>query len=136
MAAGIFSRFTAAVRRIKAHHNYNDSIGEQLRIVGDEQALDRLTLKPVLTIVLDSGRPIIKWKKGPHADGLKLFVDRTNSGNFTLLAIDMEPDYMDTTALPAGVNSAIWKYKAIYVLGDEEAGQHSEVAAITVTRNI
>jgi hypothetical protein len=42
------------------------------------------------------------------------------------------PDYLDTFALPAAGASAVWRYKAIYRLNDEQVGQWSDVATIGV----
>ena len=42
------------------------------------------------------------------------------------------PDYLDTAALPAAGTSAVWKYKAIYRLNDEQVGQWSDIASISV----
>ena len=44
-------------------------------------------------------------------------------------------DYLDTAPLPAPGTSAVWKYKAIYRLGDDPArrdGQWSDVVSIPV----
>jgi len=44
-----------------------------------------------------------------------------------------QADYLDTArGLPAPGASAVWKYKAIYRLGDEQVGQWSGEARISV----
>ncbi|MBI3853039.1 MAG: hypothetical protein HY298_22545 [Verrucomicrobia bacterium] len=53
-------------------------------------------------------------------------------GVFACLAIDTVPDYLDTAALPAAGTSAVWKYKAIYRLNNEQVGQWSDVTSICV----
>ena len=45
------------------------------------------------------------------------------------------PDYLDTAPLPAPGTSTVWKYKAIYGLNDEQAGQWSDVASVSVGVN-
>jgi hypothetical protein len=65
------------------------------------------------------------------ADGPEIQVDR-GTGVFAYLATDTMPDYLDTAALPAAVASAVWKYKAIYRFNDEQVGQWSDVASISV----
>jgi len=50
-------------------------------------------------------------------------VDRGNG--FAFFTINIEPDTINKTALPA--MGAIWKYKAIYRLHDEQVGQWSDV---------
>ena len=40
---------------------------------------------------------------------------------------------LDTAPLPPAVQSAVWEYRAIYLVDDQPAGQWSEPASITVT---
>jgi hypothetical protein len=49
------------------------------------------------------------------------------------LAIDTVPDYLDTYPLPAPGQTALWRYKAIYRIGDEQVGQWSDVVSQAVT---
>ena len=70
------------------------------------------------------------WTK-QGMDSLEIWVDRGN-GAFVFLTIDTVPDYLDTFALPAPGTSALWKYKAIYRFNDEQVGQWSDVASISV----
>ena len=55
-------------------------------------------------------------------------MDRGNGWEF--LTIDTQPGYTDKTPWPA--TAAKWKYRAIYVSDDENIGQWSDVAEITV----
>ena len=126
---GIFPRAAALAGRIKKHPGYTDAIGQDLMIIGAEQTLDPQTLKPVLKLDLQAGKPNVGWKK-QGMDGVEIWVDRGNG--FVFLAVDTVPDYLDTAPLPAAGASAIWKYKAIYRLGDEEVGQWSDIASISV----
>ena len=130
---GIFSRTRKLVARIKAAPGYTNGIGEDLGIVGDEQVIDIPNLKPVLKSRLDAGRPLIIWKKGP-ANSIDIYVDRKDGSGFVYLANDSQPDYLDTFPVPAGMPSAIWSYKAVYRIGDEQVGQFSEPISVTVTR--
>ena len=54
------------------------------------------------------------------------------TGTFGFLAFDTVPGYLDTSALPAPGTSAVWKYKANYRLADEQIGQWSDEARISV----
>ena len=132
--------FTDTVRplnqRMKNHPNYTDeNQGQLMRIVGPEQVVDPDELQPVLKEGKDAGRPKIIWSKG-HADALSIYVDRRDGNNYRFLATDTEPDYVDTFSIPAGQDSAVWDYKAIYILNDEEVGQFSEPITITVTNEV
>ena len=130
VAPGIFPRLTALVAHIKTHKNYTDAIGADLQIVGAEQVVDMTVLKPVITATLDAGGVIIGWVK-QGMDGIEIWVDRGDGKGFAFLTIDTVPDYTDTQPLPTGA-SALWKYKAIYRLGDERTGQWSDVVSIAV----
>ena len=131
VAPGIFKRLIALVARIKAHPGYTEAIGQDLNIIGAEQTLDTANAKPILKLELSAGRPNILWRKGGF-DALEIWVDR-GSGTFAFLAMDTIPDYLDTATLPAPGQSALWKYKAIYRLNDQQVGNWSDVVSIPVT---
>ena len=59
-------------------------------------------------------------------------MDRGDDKSFVLLNINNEPNTTDTTPLPAAGASAMWKYKAIYRLHDEQVGQWSDVISVSV----
>jgi hypothetical protein len=46
--------------------------------------------------------------------------------------IDSIPDYTDTAAMPPAGQSALWKYKGIYIQADQRVGQWSDVVSIPV----
>ena len=131
----IFRRTRRLVERIKAASAYNEAIGEDLGIVGDEQVFDIPSLKPLLKSRLDAGRPLIIWTKGP-ADALDIYVDRQDGAGFVFLATDTKPDYLDTVDHPEGVDSAVYDYKAIYRIDDEQVGQFSDPIRVTVTKQL
>ena len=130
VAPGIFKRLTALVARIKAHPGYTTAIGQDLDIIGAEQTLDTANAKPLLKLELSAGHPNVKWTKGGF-DALEIHVDR-GTGIFAYLANDTVPDYLDTAPLPAPGQSALWKYKAIYRLTDQQVGNWSDVVSIAV----
>jgi hypothetical protein len=55
-----------------------------------------------------------------------------NPDEFVFPAIDTQPDYLDTTPLPAFGNTATWIYIMIYMIADEEVGQWSDPVIVTV----
>lgn len=130
VAPGIFKRTASLVARIKNHSGYTDAIGQALEIIGAEQVFDPNTLKPILKTELQAGHPAVLWTKG-QADALEIWVDR-GTGTFAFLAIDTVPDYVDSFALPAAGQTALWKYKAIYRISDEQVGQWSDVVSQAV----
>jgi hypothetical protein len=133
--SGLFARLGRLIARIKNHNNYNPAIGHDLEIIGSEIVVDFSTLKPELALIIEAGKPVIKWKKGV-ADSIKIYVDRHDGNGFIFLTIDSTPDSIDTHLLPAGVESKVWSYKAIYIIEDEQVGQMSDVVSIAVTQII
>jgi len=130
--ANIFGRASKLVQVIKGNPNYNPAtIGKDLGIIGDDVLIDINNVKPLLSYVLETGKPNIIWKKG-GLQGVHIFVDRGTGLGYQFLATDTEPDYLDTFPLPAAGQTAIWKYKAIYILHDEEVGMASDELIVQV----
>jgi hypothetical protein len=131
VAPGIIGRATALVARIKPAPGYTVSIGQALQIIGAEHPVDPTTLKPVLYATSDAGHVDISWLK-QGMDALELWVDRGDGKGFVFLAIDSIPDYTDTAAMPPAGQSALWKYKDIYLQAAQRVGQWSDVVSIPV----
>jgi hypothetical protein len=129
--AGIFVWVAQLVARIKKHPGCTDAIAQDLGIIGAMQTFDPGSMKPVLDLELQAGHPNVGWTK-QGMDGIEIWVDRGDGKGFCFLAIDTIPDYLDTAPLPAAGTSAVWKYKAIYRLNDEQVGQWSDIASISV----
>ena len=129
VAPGIFGRATALVARIKVAPGYTDAIGQALQIIGADQTVDVTTMKPILDVQLDAGQVDINWTK-QGMDGIEIQVDRGTG--FVFLAIDTIPNYTDTQPMPAAGQSALWKYKAIYIQADQRVGHWSDVVSIPV----
>jgi hypothetical protein len=131
---GVEARFRALVKQIKAHPNYNTSIGEALGIEGSVQAsADLSAITPVITLEIIGSQVQIGWTWQGHSkdlDCIRLEVDRGDGKGFILLAMDTTPGYTDTTPFPA--TPAHWRYRAIYCVDDAPVGQWSAVVEITV----
>jgi len=129
VSPGIIPRFSTLVAHLKSHKNYTSAIGLDLGLIGSTTVEDPSTWKPILTAQNKAGHPIIAWTKGAAA-AIEIWVDRGDGAGFTFLTINTEPNTNDSQPLPA--TSAVWKYKAIYRLHDEQVGQWSDVLSITV----
>lgn len=119
------------VARIKNHAAYAVSDGEDLGIEGPAVAPpDPQTTKPTLQAVPTAGGKVeIQWKKGAFS-GIRIEVDRGN-GQWVFLDVDLKPHYTDN-ASPAPGTTALWKYRAIYLQGDQVFGQWSDPVSIAV----
>ena len=65
-------------------------------------------------------------------DGLELWGDRGDGKGFVFLAIDSITNYNDPAAMPPAGQSALWKYKGIYLQADQRVGQWSDIVSIPV----
>jgi hypothetical protein len=134
VAPGIEARFRALVKRIKAHPNYNESVGEALGIEGPDQvAPDLTTIKPDINAKVTGNQVLIEWGWGKNAaflDLCEIQVDRNDNKGFVLLAYDSTPNYIDTQSFPS--SPAKWTYRAIYRVGDSQVGQWSKPVSVTV----
>lgn len=132
-AFDIFGRMTAIVAKIKTSYQYVETDGQNLGIEGAEiSSIAAPTLKPALSVIMAaSGKPEIVWKK----DGMTAIEIEVNRGGtgWQYLAIDTIPNYIDNHPLPTAGQTAIWSYRAIYRLRDEQLGQWSDVVDFTVT---
>lgn len=132
VAPGVFVRAKAIANRIKANIYYSKADGNDLSIEGTATTLDTTTAKPVIKIRLgDGGHPEILWKKDDF-DAIEIYKQEAD-GELRLLAIDIQPNYIDTSTLPLIGKSAVWQYRAIYRRKDKQVGQWSDLVRITVT---
>jgi hypothetical protein len=127
----IFGRATKLAVRIKKHPNCTEAIAQDLGIIGAEVIVDPTTYQPILNLSLTAGHPHIGWAK-QGMDSLELWKDWGDGKGFVQLTYTTNTDYADISPLPAPGVSAVWKYKGIYRLNDQQVGQWSDVATIGV----
>lgn len=130
---GIFNRVAVAVARIKLQSTYTTAMGTDLGIIAPASSFNPATAQPVLTVKLQAGYPLLKWRKG-EADGIHLYVDRQDGNGFISLDKLMRNEYIDIAPLPANTNVATWEYKARFLINDDEIGVFSAPVSITVFR--
>lgn len=137
IATNILGRAANQVRNIKAHFNYNEPIGQDLSIIGEEKTSEDYTdIKPEIDYNMHNGYPNILWKKGTH-QGIHIYVNRGDGNGYGEYPyLDTKPDYLDEYPLPAPNQKVVWKYKAIYIEDDEEVGRVSNELSVTVTGTI
>lgn len=131
VAPGVLKRFTTMVNRVKVHAAYTVAIGQNLGIEAAAPATMVLSdAKPVLKTTMNGDKVVVEWKKGKFSGVL---LEKESGSGFVVLDKDFVPDYLDNTPLPAAGQTAIWKYRAIYLLKDEKVGQWSDEVSITIT---
>lgn len=132
----ILGRARSLVQRIKKHTNYTEADGQDLGIIGTTQTIDFNTLKPNVTYKLvQGGKPELKWTKAGF-EAVRIYVDTTGTGAWTLLTQASYSSFVDKTPLPASGQSIVRSYRIIYVHKDEEVGNYSNIVQITVTGTI
>lgn len=125
----IQARFSELTKRIKVNKKYTKGDGIKLGIEAIHSHFDLEEGQPKLTVKLDGGYPVIKYKKGKYA-GIQLWKDEGNG--FFLLATANQNKYIDKSALPKDAKSALWKYRAIYIFKDKQVGKWSLETFFTV----
>lgn len=127
----IFGFLGALITRIKKHKNYTEAIGKALNIISSHSpTVDLTNAQPQLTVDFQGDHPILHWKSN-GADALEIEADY-GDGIFRLISIQLSPGYQDNNPLPAKGTAAVWKYRAIYRLRDQQIGQWSQVLEVSV----
>ncbi|MEI8344984.1 MAG: TIM barrel protein, partial [Candidatus Omnitrophota bacterium] len=67
------------------------------------------------------------------SDGVNVYSQRDGDAGWVFLARDTESPYVDNRPLLAAGKPEVRRYKAIYVLGDDETGQPSDEITVTAT---
>jgi len=132
VAPGIIDRATSIGNRIKNHHDYTVADGLDLGLEGAEiTPPDLVNAKPVLTSELIAGQPNVRWKKLVF-DAVEIHVSRGSGQPFEFHAFNTSNNITDGAALPPAGQSAVWKYKMIYIFKNQRVGQWSDELAVTV----
>jgi hypothetical protein len=131
VAPGVVYRFTTVVNRIKAHPAYSTAIGQNLGIESlNSGTTNKDTAKPIIKAILRGGKVDLVWKKGKFSG---IVIEKDSGAGYVMLDKDFQPDFTDATPLPAPGQSALWKYRASYLLKDNKVGVWSDEVSITVT---
>ncbi len=131
VAPGVLKRFTTMVNRVKAHSAYSTAIGQNLAIEAAEEAGIAVSdAKPSLKTMQSGDKVLLLWTKSRFSG---ILLEKDSGNGFVMLDKDFMPDYLDNSPMPAAGQTAIWKYRAIYLLRDEKVGQWSDEVSITVT---
>ncbi|MEX1063722.1 MAG: hypothetical protein WED06_00085 [Candidatus Paceibacterota bacterium] len=113
-------------QKIKKKDAYNNGIGEDLGIVGDENSIDIENSKPALTAKKVETGWRFSFNLLGFFDSVKIFRTRPG-GAKTFIAIDTSSPYIDTEPM---VNAT--EYTAYYMLGDNSVGLESDKVTISI----
>ena len=126
--------FAASIaKRIKSHHLFTETDGQDLGLFGTEVSTASTPQKPSLNIRLVSGgHPELLWKKGTQK-GIQIFANYNNGNDWQSIGYDLQPNFTDMHPLPKGNDSSVWKYRIIYVDGNmQPIGDYSDTVSVVV----
>lgn len=130
--AGVVARIAGTVGRVLSAINYTPGIGQDLNIVkGALPSVNLPGVKAKLEVKLSGLKPLVKWTRERGTDALRIEADYA-TGSYVRATDDTRPDFLDDHALPAAGQSAIWKYRAIYLKDGQPVGLYSEEYSINV----
>lgn len=131
--SGIFNRIAILVARIKQHAAYTSTMGSDMGIIAPANNINIATMAPDLSIRLESGFPLLRWKKG-DSDGVNIYVDRHDNAGFVFLRRTVRTSYLDSEPLAPNTFTATWDYKVRYLIEDDEVGLFSSTISINILR--
>ncbi|MBY0426098.1 MAG: hypothetical protein K2Q22_10710 [Cytophagales bacterium] len=130
VAAGVFPRISSYVKRIKAHPNYTEAIGQDMGIIGtDISFMSDDEDKPTLVTKKVGGVIQIKYVKGT-ADGIYLFSRRGSETEFSSLGVVTKTTYKDDRPNLIPGQPEKREYYAWFMKKDQKIGQESDTVSI------
>jgi len=139
LAAGIFSRYRAMVKYIKANPNYTEQIGALLGIVGAEIVIDETQMKPKAKVKENADNKIVISITKGHSEQIAVYGNRVSDGDpalapgqdekFDFIQVVSHPPYNDFR-LNKARKPETRKYKFYYMKNDKIVGQASDVITV------
>ena len=125
------ARERAIIRRLKSASGYTDAIGQALKIIGSDDTTDMTTAKVDLSATVLAHGVELDFTK-LKSDGVNIYSKRDGDADYVFLAHDTISPYVDNRPLLAAGKPEVRRYKAIYVVGDDETGYFSDEVVVTV----
>ena len=129
--AAVEGRTRAIIRRLKSASGYTDDIGQLLKIIGSDDSTDLTTAKPILTATPRAHGIELGFNKS-KSDGVNIYSKRDGDADFVFLANDTIAPYVDNRPLLVAGKPEVRRYRAIYLLNDDEIGNYSDEVVATV----
>jgi len=129
--AAVEARERAIIRRMKSATGYTEAIGQALKIIGTNDNTDMTTAKVDLSATVLAHGVELDFTK-LKSDGVNLYSKRDGDTDYVFLAHDTISPYVDNRPLLVAGKPEVRRYKAIYVVNDEEIGYFSDEVVVTV----
>ncbi len=128
---GIISRTRQFVQRIKSTANYTTVIGQDLRIIGDEET-PPAEIKPQCSVKpLPNFQAEISFVKAGY-DGVTIESQRGSETTWQQIAIDLHSPYVDNRGPLTAGQPEERRYRLRYLDHDVPVGLYSDTIAATV----
>ncbi len=114
------------IKKMKASSGYTDSLGDKLRIIGEDPTIDYSTYQPSIKATVMPGRVRIDFVKD-GLDGVNIYARLKGQSTWTKLALDTYSPYEDNRPLAVANTPEHREYMAIGVLYDEEVTLQSDI---------
>ena len=118
------------INLMKANKDYTDTIGMDLRIVGEEHVVDLATAKPSLSTVIEGGVVKVNFDK-QTAEAVRIY-SRINQGTFSLIAVVLHSPFSDNRPNLQMGTPENREYFAFYMDNDVEVGLQSDTVSIKI----
>lgn len=120
-------------KRIKSHHLFTETDGQDLGLFGATTTGNNAVPKPAFTTrLVNGGHPELVWKKGKQK-GIQIFANYNDGNEWQSVGYDMTPNFTDMATLPKGNDSSIWRYRIIYVDNNlQPIGEYSDIVSVVV----
>jgi hypothetical protein len=132
----IEARVRAMVRRIKSAPTYTEALGALLGIIGPEDTTDLATSKPLLQGVDKHGGVAEIGFNLLTSEGVNIYSQRDGDTEFKFLARDTCSPYVDNRPLLVAGKPELRRYKAIFVVGDQEVSQFSDDLTVNCSPSV
>ena len=129
-APGIEPRTRALIRRIKAHHNYTEAIGQDLTIIVSTPAPPEVIKPTVRAVALPNCCSKLTYPKGPF-DGV-LAQSLRGEGAWETIGVKMRATFTDDRPPATAGQPEIRQYRLRYMQGDTPVGEWSDVVSVTL----
>ena len=132
-AEGALTRIFTMVGRIKKDPAYNEAMGEDLGIVGSEEAATHPTPKFTAEMQQGMGVQVVRLTFYKYTHAGVYMESRRNGGPWEFLGIDTESPYMDERPLLIPGTPEVREYRMRFWDKGTPNGLYTDVAKVTIS---
>ena len=128
---GMAEMILPAIKHIKTLAAYTNTIGQAMKVIGDETDTDLSDKKPKISVKLAGGKPECGFVKS-HSEGVRFYRRRASETDFSFLAVDTRSPYVDNEPNEVAGTPEKREYYAFFMVNDVQVGLQSDVVEIVV----